>query len=204
MCQPVPKLLGECHFLLPFLPSARPQQNARQHVVRLVDLVIVARDVFGQGDRLARRCLGLRFATSIRVHMPEKKQRIGVLRFECGGADQFAFCLLQAVLLHRDVSEQVVTAVVFGVDPEFSPQLRHSFRKARLIVAVQVGECEKIVRLRYSVVLGDGFLEFLDRVVQGLRLSFAISTTEVNMNLCCISQPRDHFFEQQVRTRQIV
>src|SRR3989449_10470214 len=140
-------------------------------------------------DLLARRCLGLRFATSIRVHMPEKKQRIGVLRLECGGADQLAFGLLQAVLLHRDVSEQVVTAVVFGVDPEFSPQLRHSFLKARLTVAVQVGECEKIVRLRYSVVLGDGFLEFLDRVVQGLRLSFAISTTEVNMDLCCISQP---------------
>ena len=92
------ELIGDEHFLLGFVLTARLQQGASEEVVGALDLEMISRNIRRQLDRFAVGRFCFARPVGLVVKLAEREQRIGILQVQGHGAAEFLFGFRQFML----------------------------------------------------------------------------------------------------------
>src|SRR5260370_247881 len=167
-----------------------------------VDLVSVARGIFGCGNRPTESFFCLRRSARVQIHLSKADQRIGILGVQFYGTLQFLLSLLGIVPLQGDIADHIMSAGIVWIELQLCFELGNGFAKTGIAVALEISHCQEIVGNFSLRVLRKRLVQLSDGLVQ--IIAFAISLSKQNMNLGGITKPERHLIEKKSSSHQIL
>src|SRR3982074_80258 len=146
-----------------------------------IDLVSVARGIFGYRNRSAEGFLCFRRPAGVEINLSKADQRVGILGVQFYGTLQFLLSLLGIVPFQGDVADHIMSAGIVWIDLQLCFELGNGFAKTGIAVALEISHCQEIVGHFSLRVLRKRLVQLSDGLVQ--IIAFAISLSKQNMNL---------------------